>query len=293
MNLQELLLHMDPGLAGVIVPTLLLIGLMVVPYVDRSNEGQGIWFGTANAVRITMFSLVYTGVWITWLILWDDGAHVRVYERLPMLWGSDTRLEWPGHQEIPDWMPAQGAVQAMWDFVFLENRVAIRDEWEWSMPVPFQPGEGPHDGSLDWPQDFQNVPLPFNGTWLFEWEDPEWLPGWLRRVYPYNTYLDIPEITVQYVIPIIAMIGLPIVLLVILNKLGWASSVRDYMVALFTGFILTYTALTIIGVAFRGKDQALVPFWKVPNLHHDPSIYREVPHPPQYGIIDTRSGTHA
>ena len=37
MNLQELLLHMDPGLAGVIVPTLLLIGLMAIPYIDRKN----------------------------------------------------------------------------------------------------------------------------------------------------------------------------------------------------------------------------------------------------------------
>src|SRR5262245_23188557 len=50
MNLQELLLHMDKGLAGVVVPTLLLVALMVVPYVDRSNEGQGGWFATPNAV---------------------------------------------------------------------------------------------------------------------------------------------------------------------------------------------------------------------------------------------------
>src|SRR5581483_2447563 len=50
MNLQELLLHMDKGLAGVIVPTVLLIGLMTVPYIDRSNEGQGTWFGTLNSV---------------------------------------------------------------------------------------------------------------------------------------------------------------------------------------------------------------------------------------------------
>ena len=293
MNLQELLLHMDPGLAGVIVPTLLLIGLMVVPYVDRNNEGQGTWFGTANAVRITLFSLVYTGLWITWLILWDNGSHVRVYERLPMLWGSDRMLEWPGKKEISESIPAHGALQAMWDLIWLENRVAIRETWNWSMPVPFQPGGGPHDGRLDWPQDFRNIPLPFNGTWILEWEDPGWMPGWLRRVYPYNTYLDIPEITVTYVVPIVAMVGLPLLLLFILNKLGWASTVRDYMIALFTGFILTYVALTVVGVAFRGENQDLVPFWKVPNLEHDPSIYREVPQRPEYGLLDHGSGTYA
>ena len=31
---------------------------MAIPYIDRSNEGQGTWFGTANAVRITIFSAV-------------------------------------------------------------------------------------------------------------------------------------------------------------------------------------------------------------------------------------------
>ena len=57
LNLQELLLHMDKGLAGVIVPTVALIVLMAIPYIDRSNDGQGTWFGTANAVRITVFSV--------------------------------------------------------------------------------------------------------------------------------------------------------------------------------------------------------------------------------------------
>src|SRR3989337_391943 len=41
MNLQELLLHMHPALAGVIVPTIALVLLAAIPYVDRSNEGQG------------------------------------------------------------------------------------------------------------------------------------------------------------------------------------------------------------------------------------------------------------
>src|SRR5579884_3677932 len=38
LNLQELLLHMNPALAGVIVPTVLLILLAIIPYYDRSNE---------------------------------------------------------------------------------------------------------------------------------------------------------------------------------------------------------------------------------------------------------------
>ena len=48
LNLQELLLHMNPALAGVVVPTVFLIVLAAVPYIDRSQEGQGTWFGTAE-----------------------------------------------------------------------------------------------------------------------------------------------------------------------------------------------------------------------------------------------------
>jgi hypothetical protein len=296
MNLQELLLHMDPGLAGVIVPTIALIVLMAVPYIDRSNDGQGMWFGTPNAVRITGFAFVFTAVAVIWTILWDDGAHVRVYERLPSLYGSEERLEWPGHKgELfwEDW-PGGDAARVVYDFVFLDNRVAVRDTWEWSMPVPFQPGEGPHDGHLDWPQDFQNVPLPLNGTWIFEWEDPvdSWMPGWLRAAaYPYDAHLDIPAITAEYVMPIIVMIALPIIMIVTLFKIGWAHTTRDTMIALFTGFILVYFALTIIGVAFRGEGQKLVPFWKVPNLEGNPAIKRYVPPPEsQFVVIDQRSG---
>src|SRR4029079_14587298 len=269
MNLQELLLHMDKGLAGVIVPTILLIGLMTIPYIDRSNDGQSGWFATANAIRITMFSFVWASVWLIWLILWDDGAVKRVYERLPYLWGGsyEDRWTWPGSMGklwFEDW-PGGDFIRSIWDFIFLENRIALRDSYKFSVPVPFQPGDGSHDGHLDWPRDFQHVPVPGTVTWLFHWGDPGWMPGWLRALYPYDAHLNIPSITAEYVIPIIAMTLLPALMIIVLFKLGWAHTVRAAMISLFTGFILVYFGLTIIGVAFRGKGQQLVPFWHVPN----------------------------
>src|SRR3989304_106334 len=38
LNLQELLLHMHPALAGVIVPTIALIALGAIPYFDRDHD---------------------------------------------------------------------------------------------------------------------------------------------------------------------------------------------------------------------------------------------------------------
>jgi hypothetical protein len=293
MNLQELLLHMDKGLAGVIVPTGLLVGLMVIPYVDRSNEGQGGWFATPNAIRITVFSAIYSSVWITWLILWDNSSHVEVYRRLPTLWGSDKKLQWLGDKHPFNSWPGGDFFQAIWDFVFLRNRLSIRDEWHWSLPVPWQPGAGPHDGYLDWPKDFTQVPLPLNGTWLWYWNKPGWMPGWMLHIYWYDSDINIPAITAEYVVPVIAMLGLPALMIFILRKLGWAHTMRDAVIALFTGFILVYVALTAIGVAFRGRGQQLVPPTHVPNLEKDPSVYRQLPAAPRYGLYDPGSGTYA
>jgi menaquinol-cytochrome c reductase cytochrome b/c subunit len=92
LNLQELLLHMHPALAGVVVPTIWLIVLAALPYFDRSNEGQGVWFGTRDAGRITLFSTVYATIISAALVLYDGGKHVVLYKKLGGEW--PTRLNW-------------------------------------------------------------------------------------------------------------------------------------------------------------------------------------------------------
>ena len=304
LNLQELLLHMDKGLAGVVVPTIALVVLMAFPYIDRSNEGQGVWFGTKNAVRITVFSFIFASFYLTISLLWDDGAHVRIYQQAPVTASNlgignysdanQDRPEWLFEKNPFDGWPAEGLFKAGWDFVFLPNRVAARDEWTWSLPVPYQPGGGEHDGYLDWPQDFKRIPIPLNGTWLFHWDEPGWMPGWMLRIYPYDRHLDIPAITAEYVMPIGAILVGGAVMLLVLFKLGWASTMRDALIAIFTGFILTYFALTIIGAAFRGRGQELVPPTHVPNLEEDPTIMREhVPPWSHHLLIDSTTGTQA
>jgi hypothetical protein len=308
LNLQELLLHMDKGLAGVIVPTVALVVLAGIPYMDRSNDGQGVWFGTKNAVRIAGFSFVYASLFLVVCLLWDDGAHVRIYQQAPVTanhLGIGTFED--GEENEPKWLSehnpfedgaklgflnfAEGALKPTWDFVFLRNRVALRDEWQFSMPVPYQPGSGEHDGRLDWPEDFRRVPIPLNGTWLWHWDEPDWMPGWVQRIYWHDRHFDIPAIMAEFVMPIAAILGGGAVLLLILFKLGWAATTRDAFIAIFTGFILTYFALTIIGAAFRGRGQELVPPTHVPNLEEDPTITREYAPPwAELALIDVRTG---
>jgi hypothetical protein len=61
LNLQELLLHMDKGLAGVVVPSVwIFVVMLAIPYIDRSREGVGTWFTTRVGKRVAIFSAVYT-----------------------------------------------------------------------------------------------------------------------------------------------------------------------------------------------------------------------------------------
>ncbi len=77
LNLQELLLHMHPALAGVIIPGLMIIILMVIPYIDRSTKDIGIWFASKKGKSIAIWSAVYTTIWLIGLILFDEFIRVR------------------------------------------------------------------------------------------------------------------------------------------------------------------------------------------------------------------------
>lgn len=77
MSLQELLLHMHPALAGVIIPGLIIIILMVIPYLDHSQRDIGIWFASKKGRAIALWSAVYTTGWLVGLILFDEFVRVR------------------------------------------------------------------------------------------------------------------------------------------------------------------------------------------------------------------------
>lgn len=235
LNLQELLLHMHPAWAGVIVPTIALVGLAVIPYIDRRHEGQGVWFGTPNAVRITVFSAIYA-VFVNWmLVLFDAGKFERV-----------TRW-FPGLTKITETAPDGTTITVSKGFLSLRD---LQTRWEWSI------------GHLDWPQDFSHIPVPFNNLTI-----PDWLGGkggWFDKFfYPDGLNINLPSVMVEQIIPIGAMVGFSVLLVLILKRLGWVQTTRDVMIALFTGFIASYWTLTIIGSFFRGAGMELMPPWDV------------------------------
>lgn len=77
VGLQELLEHMHPTLAGVIIPTLLLVFLVVLPYIDQSRVGVGVWFISPRGRRIVFSTAVYTLIAMPTYIILDNTFTLR------------------------------------------------------------------------------------------------------------------------------------------------------------------------------------------------------------------------
>lgn len=72
LNIQELLRHMNPALAGVVIPNLALGLIMAIPYIDRSNKDVGIWFGGTKGAKIAIFGFLYASVMMIALVVFNE-----------------------------------------------------------------------------------------------------------------------------------------------------------------------------------------------------------------------------
>jgi quinol-cytochrome oxidoreductase complex cytochrome b subunit len=167
LNLQELLLHMDPGLAGVIIPTMALVGIAAIPYIDRSPLGVGILGTSAKGRKIIGFTTVFTVVTLVGMILLDE------YQGRGTVFG------------LGSWLGDQG-----------------------------------------FPREFTEI-----------------------------------------ILPSIVILG-AIATLMLLVHVMFRPTRREMIIALFTGFYVTYIVLTIFGTSFRGEGQDLTWPWDLPLEHH-------------------------
>ncbi len=63
LGLQEMLVYFDPWLAGVVFPTIIIIGMMAIPYLDTNKEGQGFYSFARRRMAVSIFLFF-------WLVLW-------------------------------------------------------------------------------------------------------------------------------------------------------------------------------------------------------------------------------
>jgi hypothetical protein len=73
LGLQEMLVYFDPWIAGVVMPSLLIIGLMVFPYVDANPLGNGYYTWKQRKFAVSMFLWGF----FMWIILIIIGTFIR------------------------------------------------------------------------------------------------------------------------------------------------------------------------------------------------------------------------
>lgn len=68
LGLQEMLVYFDPWLAGVLLPGLIIVGLIAIPYIDKNPRGNGYYTFKERRFAISMFLFGFVILWIVLII---------------------------------------------------------------------------------------------------------------------------------------------------------------------------------------------------------------------------------
>ena len=69
LGLQEMLVYFDPWLAGVVLPGLIIVGLICIPYIDKNPKGNGYYTFKERKAEITIFLFGFAVLWASLIVL--------------------------------------------------------------------------------------------------------------------------------------------------------------------------------------------------------------------------------
>ena len=69
LGLQEMLVFFDPWHAGVVLPSFIIVGLLVIPYIDINPKGNGYYSFKDRKFEILTFLLGFHLLWISLIII--------------------------------------------------------------------------------------------------------------------------------------------------------------------------------------------------------------------------------
>jgi hypothetical protein len=125
VGLQELLVYFDPWIAGVAIPTLIILGLMAIPYLDTSRNAVGRYTLGARRLAIGHFLFGFA----LWWVLIAVGQFLR---------GPNWQFFWPWQA----WTASNRVERGLWSFpwwvglpalvgYFLGGALLARRRWPW------------------------------------------------------------------------------------------------------------------------------------------------------------------
>jgi len=145
LGLQEMLVYFDPWIAGVLMPTLIIIGLMVIPYIDANPLGNGYYTFRQRRIAILSFCFGFLGLWVLMIIIgtfirgpgwmWFWPGQTWDHNRLVFEVNRDLHQTFPFNYLVPNhWIPVAlfgGTVLALYYLAagYLVHRLMTGNEF--------------------------------------------------------------------------------------------------------------------------------------------------------------------
>jgi hypothetical protein len=112
LGLQELLVYFDPWLAGVVLPSMIVVGLVLIPYIDPNPLGKGYYTFSERKFAVTGF-IFGLGLWYVLILI---GVEFR---------GLDWSWYWPW--DDPHFHKPAGAVKLVDMEVIFQNALGLSE----------------------------------------------------------------------------------------------------------------------------------------------------------------------
>ncbi len=105
LGLQEMLVYYDPWMAGVWLPTLIVVGLIALPYIDFNQKGNGYYTFRERKFALSVFMYGFLVLWVVLIVL---GTFLRGPN-----WNFFGPFEpWDAHKSVP--LNNQNLSQMFW-----------------------------------------------------------------------------------------------------------------------------------------------------------------------------------
>lgn len=69
LGLQEMLVYYDPWMAGVVLPSMIIFGLMAIPYIDFNKAGNGYYTIDQRKFAYVLFQFGFIVLWVTLIVM--------------------------------------------------------------------------------------------------------------------------------------------------------------------------------------------------------------------------------
>jgi hypothetical protein len=69
LGLQEMLVYFDPWMAGVVLPSLIIVGLIAIPYIDINKAGNGYFTYNERKFAFNTFQYGFVVLWVVLILL--------------------------------------------------------------------------------------------------------------------------------------------------------------------------------------------------------------------------------